>query len=679
MREMEDPVDQLCSRCAGYFDKDADWVEDGVAKVVEAQSLDEVKSSAENGCHLYTTISQTVTLAANPGHVPLQQYRLIDESKIRLRDVGIIKDSASHGFQMNIAFVVDGHGPDVATIFLHPVKPYLDHEQTPGMEPIQAYMRPQVATSTDSQRAIDQIKKWASASESIREKKIWDRSSLPARLLDVGHCTDEDLVRLVSTTAVPADCQFMTLSYCWGSKAFIKLTLSTNNELVDGIKISGLPQTFQDAIRLTRSLEIRYLWIDALCIIQDSLEDFSKEARGMSNLYQRSWMTIAAIDSADCFGGLFRTRTSRSALRCIIQPTWTCFAGKSPLYAYHRGHYEEVTNKPFFCRGWILQELILSSRIVCFGESQVFWMSQSGYGSEAFPQFLPRKRNNIIRANIYDFIENHKFNALHPDFHRPLFIWHHILDSCIKKRLTFSRDKLIAVAGLADYMSAATKGTLGRYASGLWETALQYQLGWIVRDDFQQSRPNRPMPSFSWASVDVEPGGIVFPLIEVTALNSAECFISLDFEEGQPQDAVPSYSRCIGLKIRAPFEHLTISSHEIFIGSAIYQETVFDLANKRACAQWKIYWDTTDDALRATSAQLSAVVISTANATEHVALLLNPVKGGCCWYSRVGILRMYSVNRLSSMTDAFKKPSKDAMCELHNHKRESADNFWVII
>jgi hypothetical protein len=312
-------------------------------------------------------------------------------------------------------------------------------------------------------------------------------------------------------------------------------------------------------------------------------------------------------------------------------------------------------------------------------------MSQSGYVSEAFPHFLPRKRNNIVRANIYGFIENHKFNPLRPDFHRPLFIWNRILDSYIKKRLTFSRDKLIALAGLADYMSAATKGTLGRYAVGLWETALQYQLVWHVRDGFQQSRPTRPIPSFSWANVDVERGGIKFPPIEVTVVDSAECVIGLDFEQRQPQDAVPSHSRCIGLKIRAPFEHLTISNHDITIGSNSFQETELDPENELACVQWKIYWDTTDDASRSTPTQLGAVLLCAANATERVAVLLKSVEGGgCCRYSSVGVLRMYSVNGQSKMEDAFKQTSKDAfkqtskdaMCDLHSHKREPVDNFF---
>lgn len=472
----------------------------------------------------------------------------------------------------------------------------------------------------------------------------------------------------------------MTLSYCWGSKEFLKLTLSTNKKLVEGMKISDLPKTFQDAIHLTRSLGIRYLWIDALCIIQDSLEDFSEEARGMSNLYQRSWMNIAAIDSPDGTGGLFRTRTSRSTLPCIIQPTWTCFAERSQLYAYYRGHYEEVTNKAFFCRGWILQELILSSRIVCFGESCVFWMSRSGYGSEAFPEFLPQKRNNIVRANIYDFIENHEFNALRPDFQRPLFIWHHVLDSFIKKRLTFSRDKLIALTGLADYMSAATKGTLGRYVMGSWETALKYQLGWKVRDGFQQVRPTRPIPTFSWASVDVEPGGIKFPSINDTPVDDAECIIGLDFEEGQSQDAVPSRTNCISLRIKAPFENLNISTHQITIGSAIFHKTVSDPVNGLIRTEWRIYWDTIEDALAlATSTQLSAVLLSPLSKTERVALLLKPVEGAYFRYSRVGLLHIYTSNGLSEMVGTFKKPSQHFMCSSQKNGRIVSEDQWVIV
>jgi hypothetical protein len=74
-----------------------------------------------------------------------------------------------------------------------------------------------------------------------------------------------------------------------------------------------MPKTIQDAVVLTRELGLRYIWIDALCIVQDSREDFLRKAAVMGDLYSLAALTIAVKDSADCSGGWFRRRNWASA------------------------------------------------------------------------------------------------------------------------------------------------------------------------------------------------------------------------------------------------------------------------------------------------------------------------------------------------------------------------------
>lgn len=118
---------------------------------------------------------------------------------------------------------------------------------------------------------------------------------LPARLLDVGHCGDS-AIRLVETKSA-ASVKYIALSYCWGDNVTVKTTLAGLENMKSGISISELLQAYVDAVALTRELGIQYLWIDALCIIQDSHEDWVKESAKMSGIYAKAYLTIAAASS----------------------------------------------------------------------------------------------------------------------------------------------------------------------------------------------------------------------------------------------------------------------------------------------------------------------------------------------------------------------------------------------
>ncbi|KAI0399286.1 hypothetical protein F4802DRAFT_590359 [Xylaria palmicola] len=59
------------------------------------------------------------------------------------------------------------------------------------------------------------------------------------------------------------------------------------------------PATFRDAIRMTRILGIRYLWIDPLCTIQNGTNDWQKEPPRMGAAYENAYLTIAAVSAAD--------------------------------------------------------------------------------------------------------------------------------------------------------------------------------------------------------------------------------------------------------------------------------------------------------------------------------------------------------------------------------------------
>jgi hypothetical protein len=91
----------------------------------------------------------------------------------------------------------------------------------------------------------------------------------------------------------------LTLSHCWGMSQIITTKRDTVEDRKKGISIRELPQTFQDVVSIARYLQVQYVWINSLCIIQDDRSDWEREASKMAEIYTNSYLAIAATFSAD--------------------------------------------------------------------------------------------------------------------------------------------------------------------------------------------------------------------------------------------------------------------------------------------------------------------------------------------------------------------------------------------
>jgi hypothetical protein len=100
--------------------------------------------------------------------------------------------------------------------------------------------------------------------------------------------------------------------------------------LASSVPLDELPKTFQDAIQITKCLGIRYLWIDSLCIIQDSTQDWGKEAAAMSQVYKNAYWYIAATSASDSSVERFFARATSMASATIITLEWS-EANKKPF------------------------------------------------------------------------------------------------------------------------------------------------------------------------------------------------------------------------------------------------------------------------------------------------------------------------------------------------------------
>ncbi|KAK3169624.1 hypothetical protein OEA41_009008 [Lepraria neglecta] len=130
----------------------------------------------------------------------------------------------------------------------------------------------------------------------------------PTRLLDVGEIGACDSVELVYTDGLPAAVPYAALSHCWGNYQHPRLVESNLESFREGIPTQDLSKTFRDAVEVTKRLGLRYLWIDSLCIAQDSQEDWRAEPAMMGKLNRFCQCTIATTTTKDGRMGSFVQR-----------------------------------------------------------------------------------------------------------------------------------------------------------------------------------------------------------------------------------------------------------------------------------------------------------------------------------------------------------------------------------
>ena len=105
---------------------------------------------------------------------------------------------------------------------------------------------------------------------------------------------------------------YVALSHCWGKHQPLR-TLTSNYPTLtqDGIRLSQLSPVFRDAVRVCHRLGVEFLWIDSLCIIQDSKEDWERESARMCDYYENALFTISAASSPDGSVPFLRQRPER--------------------------------------------------------------------------------------------------------------------------------------------------------------------------------------------------------------------------------------------------------------------------------------------------------------------------------------------------------------------------------
>ncbi|EME39263.1 hypothetical protein DOTSEDRAFT_38483 [Dothistroma septosporum NZE10] len=328
----------------------------------------------------------------------------------------------------------------------------------------------------------------------------------PNRVLDVSTALRTKKLKLVSPVYSPElfknHRDFITLSHCWGkwgAEHSPKLT-STNveNRFSSGLDLHDIPKSFQQALQVTDWFGIRWLWIDCLCIIQDSLEDWLLEASLMADNYKNAILNISADAFDDARQGCLVDRDPLD----IIPPAIRAPALGQEWYLIPTDDhlFDWMSDAPSSSRAWIHRERQLSKRILHFTAKEIVWeccgTEEAGFASEVFAGGAPFKRtfnkeNKFQMAAVLD--EEMDAAEIHAS-------WNDVCEALSRKELTKAADMPIVLSSIAKEFDAIPPAGAVEYICGMWRSEFPECLLW---DSVRHVRVSKEIiaPSWSWLSV----------------------------------------------------------------------------------------------------------------------------------------------------------------------------------
>jgi hypothetical protein len=334
------------------------------------------------------------------------------------------------------------------------------------------------------------VRRWLTQCENDHTVACHQDSNVarPSRLIDV------TTLQLINGSSCSASAKYATLSHCWGTRPFTKTTTSVFQSFRTGLDPHCLPQTFQDAIYVTRKLQLQYLWIDALCIIQDDFDDWNIEAANMGTYYRHAFVNLSALSSADVHVGFLHPRQQRSSMDL----------GEGLRLRRARPSWSEVfRDAPLSTRAWVLQERLLSTRVLHFEKDELFWECSTSSAREGHfdTHDQPWEGSGEINENLKRCLAFDSYLTTNEKHNRQLLMgqWDRIVGLYTSLNLTFAGDRFPAIAGIAQKISEATGYT---YIAGLWKERIHTSLLWHA-DTYTTTQPAMTQaPSWSWASLD---------------------------------------------------------------------------------------------------------------------------------------------------------------------------------
>lgn len=302
---------------------------------------------------------------------------------------------------------------------------------------------------------------------------------------------------------------YLALSHCWGGAKVTKLEIKTLDSFQRDIPLGSLPQNLADAALITARLGFTYLWIDSLCIIQDSKADCDREIPTMGGVYGRAVLTIAALGAENSGGGCFVTRNPLALVPALLRDGDK--DTRDQVWAWNQGLRDPNAGgrlrPPLHRRGWVTQERALAPRTLYFGSDMVYWECVEAAASEASPGISCERARSWapnssaahsvgLKTALYIIRRKAARGGKWEDWQT---FWWKLVKEYTASKLSYNRDKWAAISALA---MQAEKDTGSRLYHGLWECNIFDEILWKCLQPGQRIDPaDLDAPSWSWLSV----------------------------------------------------------------------------------------------------------------------------------------------------------------------------------
>lgn len=298
--------------------------------------------------------------------------------------------------------------------------------------------------------------------------------------------------------------QYVALSHCWGGAVSTTLTTETLTLFKSALPYSSLSANFRDAIKITKELGIQYLWIDSLCILQDSKPDWEHESKKMGTVYRYATVTISAQTSPRSSHGILkRNLTSSSPLGSAPLKVFPKDMDGAEVFVERQDPKEETLRllqigSPLSRRGWVLQETVLSPRVLYYGDKNIFWRCHKGVESvDGLPAGNRTHSTDVSEISAVFHDDNGSASRFEADNIAWVFKeYYKLVVQYSRRQLSVDSDKLPAFSGLSQLLEPTIDSA---YLAGLWSRDINHGLLWHHQiGSCKHVQPYRA-PSWSWA------------------------------------------------------------------------------------------------------------------------------------------------------------------------------------
>jgi hypothetical protein len=374
---------------------------------------------------------------------------------------------------------------------------------------------------TDSLESFSRAKMWLQTC--LVEHQDMCRVNTPSspllRLVKVSVAESQVSLKLCETPFEIKEEPYLALSHCWGGQVSLQLTTKTRPSFLECIYVADLPQTFLDAVVIVARLGYRFIWIDSLCIIQDSKADWNQQVAIMGDIYQNSVCTIAPIHAENSSRGCFARRDPLALEACRIGDGESSFldliTSNADLTNPDTTHPERP---PLHRRAWVIQERILSPRTLYYGPDMIFWECIRSKASEDKPEMRDLWKDGSESGQMIRVVDDGGMwdTGMKCTFHCLLIhcregkyndwikYWEELISEYTSCEITNFGDRWLAISGLAAKVEQQSGLELLR---GLWKDHLREQLLWQVTEPEEKPKKSleteraQNVPSWSWISI----------------------------------------------------------------------------------------------------------------------------------------------------------------------------------